>query len=245
VFQQRFGIPVTFGAPQVIYRETIRKAATGFVAYLAPKPCWAVIKFWIEPLPRGSGVEYHSITPVRRVQERYQHQIEQALPLALSQGMLGWAVDDVRITLEDGEDHQFHTHPLDFIVATPMALMDGLRRGGSQLLEPIAEMKITIPSTLSGKLMTEINTMRGETIDTELRGEQITLTAHIPVATSMDFPMRLQMLTSGRGQLSIKLHGYRDCPEGEGQQCERVGVNPLDTAKYILAARNALDGQIF
>lgn len=69
------------------------------MAYLAPKPCWAVIKFWIEPLPRGSGIQYESITPVRRVKDRYQHQIEQALPMALSQGMLGWQVDDVKITL--------------------------------------------------------------------------------------------------------------------------------------------------
>ena len=97
--KERFGLDITFGAPQVIYRETIRQPAEGFVAYLAPKPCWAVIKFYLEPLPRGSGIQYRSVTPVRRLKERYQHQIEQALPMALSQGMLGWQVDDVRITL--------------------------------------------------------------------------------------------------------------------------------------------------
>ena len=71
------------------------------------------------------------------------------------------------------------------------------------------------------------------------------LIAHVPVAASLDFPTRLQMLTGGRGQLSLRLLGYRDCALSEGQTCERRGVNPLDTAKYILAARNALDGQIF
>lgn len=247
VFPQRFGIPVSFGAPEVIYRETIRRPAVGFVAYLAPKPCWAVIRFELEPLPRGSGIQYESIVPVRRVKERYQHQIEQALPLALSQGMLGWQVDDVRITLTDGEDHQFHTHPLDFIVATPMALMDGLQRAGSQLLEPIAEMMMTLPEHLAGKVMSEIITMRGETVETQLTGDEgeVRLVAHVPVATSVDFPTRLQMLTGGRGQLSIRLHGYRDCELEQGRTCERRGVHPLDTAKYILAARNALDGEIF
>ena len=244
-FHERFGLDVTFGDPEVIYRETIRQPAEGFVAYLAPKPCWAVIKFYIEPLPRGSGIEYRSITPVRRVKERYQHQIEQALPLALSQGMLGWQVDDVRITLEDGEDHQFHTHPLDFIVATPMALMDGLRRGGSQLLEPIAEMTITAPAQYSGRLISEISTMRGETTLTQQDGDELLLTALVPVASSIDFPMRLAMLTAGHGQLSMHLHSYRDCDLAEGKTCERRGVHPLDTAKYILAARNALDGEIF
>ena len=243
----RFSIPVTFGAPEVIYRETICRPAEGFVAYLAPKPCWAVIRFELEPLPRGSGVQYASVTPVRRLKERYQHQIEQALPLALAQGMLGWQVDDVRITLTDGEDHQFHTHPLDFIVATPMALMDGLRRAGSQLLEPVAEMQITLPGSLGGKVMSEIVAMRGQTVETRLSGDEdeMTLTAHVPVSTSVDFPTRLQMLTGGRGQLSMRLHGYQDCELETGKTCPRRGVNPLDTAKYILAARNALDGEIF
>lgn len=247
VFPQRFGIPVTFGAPEVIYRETIKHAAGGFVAYTWPKPCWAVIKFELEPLPRGSGIQYESIVPVRTIKEHYQHQIEQALPQALMQGMLGWQVDDVRITLTDGSDHQFHTHPLDFIVATPMALMDGLQRGESQLLEPIAEMVITLPEHLGGKVMSEITTMRGETIDTQLSGDEgeIQLTVHVPVATSVDFPTRLMMLTGGRGQMSMRLHGYRDCPLEMGRTCERRGVHPLDTAKYILAARNALDGEIF
>lgn len=244
---QRFGIAVTFGAPEVIYHETIAHSAQGFVAYTMPKPCWAVIRFALEPLPRGSGIVYRSMVPVRTIQERYQHQIEQALPQALQQGMLGWPVDDVRITLIDGGDHPMHTHPLDFIVATPMALMDGLRNGGSQLLEPIAEMTITLPEQLSGRVMSEIVLMRGETVETQLSEDEgeIRLIAHVPVATSIHFPTQLQMLTGGRGQLSMRLHGYRDCALEEGKTCERRGVHPLDTAKYILAARNALDGEIF
>lgn len=71
------------------------------------------------------------------------------------------------------------------------------------------------------------------------------MTAHVPVATSLDFPQRLAMLTGGRGQMSLRLHSYRECELSLGKTCERRGVHPLDTAKYILAARNALDGNIF
>lgn len=154
-------------------------------------------------------------------------------------------VDDIRITLDDGEDHQFHTHPLDFIVATPMALMDGLQRGGSQLLEPLAEMEIIVPGHLCGKVMNEIVTMRGETVETQLLEDEVRLVARVPVADSVDFPTRLQMLSGGRGQMSMRLHSYRDCDLSQGKTCERRGVHPLDTSKYILAARNALDGEIF
>ena len=241
----RFGLNVTFAEPQVIYRETIRQAAEGFVAYTMPKPCWAVIKFFIEPAPRGSGVSYRSEVPVRVIKERYQHQIEQGLALGLRQGMLGWQVDDVSITLVDGSDHQWHTHPLDFIVATPMALMDGLRRGGSVLLEPIVQMRITVPAELGGRVMSEIVAMRGETLETESlesRGAMV-LTAEAPVRTSFDFPTRLAALSGGRGALTMRVSRYQECPEIH--ECPRAGVNPLDTAKYILAARNALEGQIF
>ena len=118
-------------SPRSFIGRRSRKEAVGFYAYTMPKPCWAVLKFLITPLPRGSGVQYESIVPVRDIMERYQHQVEQALPTALRQGMLGWQVDDVKITLMGGEHHLIHTHPLDFIVCTPIALMDGLRRGGS------------------------------------------------------------------------------------------------------------------
>ena len=241
----RFGLNVTFAEPQVIYRETIRQAAEGFVAYTMPKPCWAVIKFLIEPGPRGSGVTYKSKVPVRVIKERYQHQIEQGLTLGLRQGMLGWQVDDIAITLIDGSDHQWHTHPLDFIVATPMALMDGLRRGGSVLLEPIVRMRITVPAELGGRVMSEIVAMRGETLSTEnvpARGA-MALVAEAPVRTSLDFPTRLAALTGGRGALTMRVSRYQECPEEH--TCPRAGVNPLDTAKYILAARSALEGEIF
>ena len=108
-------------------------------------------------------------------------------------------------------------------------------------------MQITLPGSLGGKVMSEIVAMRGQTVETRLSGDEgeMTLTAHVPVSTSVDFPTRLQMLTGGRGQLSMRLHGYQDCELETGKICPRRGVNPLDTAKYILAARNALDGEIF
>ena len=93
--------------------------------------------------------------------------------------------------------------------------------------------------------MNEVTAMRGETVETSLLEDGMRLVCHVPVAESVDFPTRFQMLTGGRGQMSLSLHGYRDCDLERGHTCERRGVHPLDTAKYILAARNALDGEIF
>lgn len=245
--RERFGLKVSFDESTIIYHETIREPVEGFCAYLAPKPCWAVIKFLIEPAPRGTGVTYRSEVHVRKIKARYQHQIEQGLANALRQGMMGWPVDDVHITLIDGEDHQFHTHPLDFIIAAPMALMDGLRRAETVLLEPVLELRISLPGESSGKVMSEIVAMRGETKETQLtdKTDEMLLIAEVPARTSMDFPARLASLTGGRGLLSSRVCGYRECSVENGAQCPRAGVNPLDTAKYILAARSALESEIF
>ena len=243
--RDRFDLSVTFGPPAILYRETIAEAAEGYVAYLAPKPCWAILRFRIEPGERDSGVQFTSQVPVRTIQAHYQNQVAQALPLALNQGRMGWPVTDVKITLLDGGEHKFHTHPLDFIVATPMAIQDGLARGGSKLLEPILAVRFLLPGDCVGRVMTDINAMRGETVDSFADGDRMVLNARIPVATSLDYAATLAAQTGGRGAMSVRLDGYRECPPDITATTPRRSVDPLDTSKYILAARSALEGGIF
>ncbi len=245
LLQTRFGLSVTFGTPAIIYKETVSAPCVGFVAYTMPKPCWAVLKFEIEPAERGSGVTFSSEVPVKKIMARYQHQVEQAIPLALNQGRLGWQVTDVNIKLVDGEHHLVHTHPLDFIVATPMAIQDGLQRGGSTLLEPILAARFILPTEHVGRVMSDVNAMRGEVVDTVHDGDRVILNALIPVQSSLDYSITLAAFTSGRGTMSVKLHGYRECPLELGATAKRRSVNPLDMSKYILAARSALEGGIF
>ena len=241
----RFDLKVTFSPPAIIYRETVASPCEGYVAYLAPKPCWAILKFELKPAPRGSGVTFRSTVPVRTIQARYQNQVAQALPLALNQGRLGWQVTDVEITLTDGGEHKFHTHPLDFIVATPMAIQDGLQKGGNVLLEPILQARFLLPADCVGKVMTDVNSMRGEVLDSFSDGDRMILNALIPVKDSLDYSVTLAAQTGGRGTMSVKLHGYRECPMELGTTSPRRSVDPLDTSKYILAARSALEGGIF
>ena len=243
--QTRFGLKATFTEPSVIFKETIRQAAYGFVDYTMPKPCWAILKFLIEPAPRGSGVTFASQVPVKDIMARYQHQVEQALPHALKQGRLGWEVTDVKITLVGGEHHLVHTHPLDFIVATPMAIQDGLANGGSTLLEPILLAHFKLPSDCIGRVISDVNMMEGEVLETTSDGDRVTLKALIPVRTSLSYPTTLAMITSGRGAMNVRLYSYRECPVTPERISPRRGIDPLDKAKYILAVRNALDGGIF
>ncbi|MBB6669848.1 elongation factor G [Cohnella nanjingensis] len=243
VLRSRFGLAVTFGAPSVIYKETPAAAGEGYVAYLAPKPCWAILRFAIEPLPRGSGLVYESTVRGERLLESYQNEVARRVPEALQQGLRGWEVTDLKVTLVEGEHHVWHTHPLDFVIATPMGVMDGLARIGTKLLEPLLRFRLSVPEEFGGKLMNELVVMRGAFDAPVLAGERMEIEGVLPVATSLDFPARLGSMTKGRGVLSTFFAGYQESPQDADATRNRRGVNPLDQAKYILAARSALTAQ--
>ena len=241
----RFSLPCTFSRPQLLYRETLAQPAEGFVAYTMPKPCWAIMNLYMEPLPPGSGVQFESKVSPRDIALRYQHQVENALPLALKQGMRGFQVTDIRITLTGGNHHEVHTHPLDFVVATPMAVMDGLRRGGTRLMEPVLKTFLLVPETFGGRVMSDVTKMRGQVIASQLMGASLRIEALIPAIHALPYADTLLQLTGGRGGMTTQLHSYQYAPDDVTDTLPRHGVNPLDTAKYILAARSALEGDIF
>ncbi|MCQ2397254.1 MAG: TetM/TetW/TetO/TetS family tetracycline resistance ribosomal protection protein [Lentisphaeria bacterium] len=245
ILAQRFGLKAHFSEPSVIYKETVRSTATGYIAYTMPKPCWAIMTFHVEPAPRGSGVTFSSQVPLKDIMARYQHQVEETIPRALAQGRLGWEVTDVKITLLSGGHHLEHTHPLDFVVATPMGIQDALQNAGSVLLEPILEAQFVLPTECVGRVISDVNTMRGEVLDTESRGGRVLLKALLPVSSSLNYPTTLAMLTGGKGAMNVRLHSYRDCPLELGKTAPRRTVDPLDKARYILVVRNAISEDLF
>ncbi|NBD25300.1 GTP-binding protein [Paenibacillus glycinis] len=242
ILLSRFKLAVSFGAPSVIYKETPASAGEGFVAYLAPKPCWAILRFVIEPGERGSGLVYKSLERNERLLESYQNEVARRVPEALQQGLRGWEVTDLSVTLAEGEHHVWHTHPLDFVIATPMGIMNGLANVGTKLLEPMLRFRMSVPEEFGGKIMNELVVLRGEFEAPVLRQERMELEGLLPVATTLDFPARLGAMTKGRGTLTTFFAGYRECPPDVDVSRQRRGVNPLDQAKYILAVRNAMSG---
>ncbi|MBR4502400.1 MAG: TetM/TetW/TetO/TetS family tetracycline resistance ribosomal protection protein [Clostridia bacterium] len=243
IFRERFSLDVSFDRPRINYMETLLHPAEGFAAYTMPKPCWAILRFEMKPGKRSGGVTFASTVDHRLIAEPYQNQVRQALPIALSQGRRGWPVTDIDIRLVDGSHHLIHTHPLDFIVATPWAIQDGLQRGGSLLLEPVMDYTFSLPPNILGRVISDTAAMRGEVLSTENESGGVLLRCRVPLFDSVDYPRTLASLSSGRASMSASLHGYRECDRDE--TLPRRGVDPLDTAKYILAARSALEGGIY
>ena len=243
LLKERYDLSAEFSPPTVIYKETPSGKGFARARYTMPKPCWAVVDFLFEPMPRGYGVSYHGRLPSNQCFYRYQSHIRTSFNSCLEQGLYGWEVTDFKCTLVGGEHHTIHTHPLDFFVCTPMAFMNGLSEIGSTILEPLLKIRVTAPEELSGKIFSEIIKMGGEYDTPVIRSGIATLEAIVPVATSMNFPERLATLSSGKAVLSQNFYGYRECRDSEEHINPRRGVNPLDRSKWILWARGAYQSE--
>ena len=240
ILEQRFNIKAKFDDPTVIYKESPKTIAEGFARYWMPKPCWAIIKLKIEPGEPGSGVIYSSEVSVNNIQKKYQNEIERTINKALKQGIKGWEVTDLRITLIEGEDHTVHSNPGDFIIATPMAIMNGLVNTGTKFLEPIIWFRITAPDELLGVVTSDIINMRGTFESPIIQNGKFTLEGTMPVASSMDYPVKLSSRSGGRAKIKTRFHSYIECADEFGVTKPFKGISPLEEAKYILKARKAL-----
>ena len=236
----RFGIKARFSDPTVIYKETPASVGYGIEHYTMPKPCWAIVRYRIEPGERGSGVIYSSQVGVNDIKERFQKEIVRSIEGALTQGIKGWEVTDLKITLVEGSDHVLHSRAGNFKLATNIAVLKGLTETGSILLEPILAFKISVAETCVGRITSDIINARGTFDPVEADGGALSVTGRVPLATSMDFPIRLNSLTGGTAKFSFKYGGYEPCPPGEGVVRPYKGISPLDRAKYILKMRGAV-----
>lgn len=240
VLFERYELQVDFSEPSVIYKETPKKLAYGYERYWMPKPCWAILKLKIEPTALGSGVSYSSQIKVNDVAAKYQNEIEQCLPKALSQGPKGWQVTDCKITLVEGQDHNVHSRSGDFLIATPMAVMNGLVESGTTLLEPILSFYIGASIDLLGAISSDIIKMRGSYESPIIEHDNFVLKGKVPAATAIKYPIQLASLSAGKAKFSSKFYAYEPCTDEQGQSREYQGVSPLDRDKWILQARGAL-----
>lgn len=239
----RFGVTAKFEDPTVIYRETPAKAGIGHASYTMPKPCWAVVTFAIEPGDPGSGVVYESKVSFDKIKQKYQNEIQAAVPKALEQGIKGWEVTDLKITLIDGEDHEIHSRPGDWNIAVPMALMNGLTKCGTTLLEPILSFSITAPEELLGQIAGDLHKMRGTFDSPTFSSENVQIIGEVPAATSLDYHVKLGMRSAGKARVRFTFKGYQPVSDEEGLIRPYKGVNPLDRSRWILHNRGAFKAE--
>ncbi len=239
----RFGISVDFLTPKVIYKETPKQSAEGYVRYWMPKPCWAIMTFLIEPAPLGSGVTFTSKVRTSDISVKYQNEVKRAVPWSLRQGIKGWEVTDLNITLTEGSEHTMHSNPGDFLLATPMGILRGLELADTDLLEPMYAFQIKAKADLLGAISSDLNQMKAQIDAPTFDGDFFTLTGRVAVAKAMDYGIKFSATTSGKGRLKLSLDGYQKTTTTEEKIRAYKGVSPLDEAQWILHNRGAFKAE--
>ena len=235
----RFGISANFLSAKVIYKETPKKTAEGYVRYWMPKPCWAIMTFLIEPAPIGSGVTFTSKVRTSEISTKYQNEVKRAIPWSLKQGIKGWEVTDINITLLEGSDHTMHSNPGDFLLATPMGVLRGLEIADTDLLEPMYEFQIKASQDVLGAISSDLNQMKAQINAPEFQGDFFTISGRVSVEKAMNYSIKFNATTSGKGRLKLTIDGYEKTSTSEDKIRVYKGVSPLDEAQWILHRRGA------
>ncbi|MGO5024017.1 NYN domain-containing protein [Lawsonibacter sp. LCP25S3_G6] len=225
LIRERFGVEVTFGVGNIVYRETITNAVEG-VGHFEPLRHYAEVHLLLEPGERGSGLHIGTSCPTDQLDLNWQRLILTHLMEKRHRGVLtGSPITDLKITLVAGRAHVKHTEGGDFRQATYRAVRQGLMQAESLLLEPHYNFQLELPVDCVGRAMTDIQGMGGTVEPPEQEGENVLLTGHAPVAGLRDYWREVTAYTRGRGRLSCSLRGYEPCPNQE-EVVAQVGYDP-------------------
>ena len=222
---ERFGLNVEFGPGGILYKETITEPMEG-VGHYEPLRHYAEVHVKLEPLPRGSGMQFAADCREEVLDKNWQRLVLTHLEEKQHLGVLtGAPLTDVKITLIAGRAHLKHTEGGDFRQATYRAVRQGLMLAKSQLLEPWYAFRLEVPVENLGRAMTDIQRMEGSFDPPESGEETAVLTGFAPVATMRSYPMEVVGYTRGRGHLTLTLDGYRPC-HNAAEIIEAVGYEP-------------------
>ncbi len=225
LIRERFGVEVSFGVGNIVYRETIARAVEG-VGHFEPLRHYAEVHLLLEPGERGSGLRFGTSCPTDQLDLNWQRLILTHLMEKRHRGVLtGSPITDMKITLVAGRAHVKHTEGGDFRQATYRAVRQGLMQAESILLEPHYDFQLELPVDCVGRAMTDVQGMGGTVEPPEQEGELSLLTGHAPVAGLRDYWREVTAYTRGRGRLSCTPRGYEPCPDQEKVVAE-LGYDP-------------------
>ena len=215
LISQRFSLEVQFTDRRIYYKETILDTVEG-VGHFEPLRHYAECHLLLEPLPAGSGLHFDTVCSTDILDIAYQKLIIGHLGEKMHRGVLiGAPITDMKITLLVGKAHLKHTEGGDFRQATYRAVRQGLMQAKSRLLEPWYRFRLTVPTEVVGRAITDIRAMGGQFDAPVAIGSNSLLVGTVPAAELGDYTEQVAAYTQGRGQLQIALDGYAPCHNQE------------------------------
>ncbi len=214
---REFKVEANVGAPQVAYRETIRRAAdqdTKYARQSGGKGQYGHVKIKIEPNEAGKGYEFINAIVGGAIPKEFIGPVDQGIQGAMQAGVLaGYPVVDVKVTLYDGSYHEVDSSEMAFKIAGSMAFKEAMRKADPVILEPIMKVAVIVPDEYMGDVIGDINARRGQIQGTEARSGTQQIDALVPLSNMFGYATDLRSRTQGRGQYSMEPSHYIDVPK--------------------------------
>ncbi len=214
---REFHVECNVGAPQVAYRETIKKAVDAEGMYKRQsggKGQYGHCKIHLIPQEPGKGYEFEDLTVGGSIPKEYIPAIDKGIQEAAKNGFLaGYEVVDFKVQVYDGSYHEVDSSEMAFKIAGSMAFKDGMEKAGAVLLEPIMKVEIVTPEDYFGDLMGNVSSRRGTIIGTDDRNGAKIIDAEVPLAEMFGYATELRSRTQGRGQFTMQFDHYAEVPK--------------------------------
>ncbi|MDJ0692774.1 elongation factor G [Mastigocoleus sp. MO_188.B34] len=214
---REFKVEANVGAPQVAYRETIRKAVTKvegkFIRQSGGKGQYGHVVIDLEPGEAGSGFEFVSKIVGGAVPKEYVAPVEQGMKETCESGILaGYPLIDVKATLIDGSYHDVDSSEMAFKIAGSMAMKAATMKASPVLLEPMMKVEVEVPENFLGDVMGDLNSRRGQIEGMESEQGLSKVTAKVPLAEMFGYATDIRSKTQGRGVFSMEFSSYEEVP---------------------------------
>ncbi len=215
--QRKFGVEVEQDEVLVPYRETITTEAQAEGKYKKQSGGhgqFGIADLKIEPLPRGAGFEFIDAIFGGAIPKQYLPAVEKGILEAMAQGgPKGYPVVDVRVTCYDGKFHPVDSSEMSFKMAGSLAFKEAVAKASPVVLEPISRLMVTVPSSMQGDVLGDLNARRGRVQGTEaLEGDHQKIIALVPTAEIQRYAVDLRALTGGRGRFQAEHDHYDTLP---------------------------------
>ena len=214
---REFKVEANVGAPQVAYKETIRKKVdqdTKYARQSGGKGQYGHVKIIVEPNESGKGYEFINNVVGGAIPKEYIPAVDAGIQGAMQSGILaGYQVVDVKVTLYDGSYHEVDSSEMAFKIAGSMAFKEACRKAQPVILEPIMRVNVIVPDEYMGTVIGDISSRRGNIEGQEIDGGSARIRAFVPLSEMFGYATDLRSSTQGRGQYTMEPSHYIELPK--------------------------------
>ncbi len=214
--KREFGVEANVGAPQVAYRETIRKTVEAegkFVRQSGGKGQYGHVWLRLEPQAQGAGYAFENAIVGGSVPKEYISSVDKGIQEQMKNGVIaGYPVEDVKVTLFDGSYHDVDSSEMAFKVAGSMGFRNGALEASPALLEPVMKIEVVTPEEYMGDVMGDLNRRRGTVAGMDDASSGKIIKAEVPLAEMFGYATDLRSATQGRATYSMEFAKYSEIP---------------------------------